>query len=147
MDSVPIVSSSLRTRSFARIAFLHIRDERVASILQPWLKPPHSNELGSFGYWNGAEWQPAHEAKRIRFFPETSTFCKAWTANSSVHMQTRITKLEHNDDGWTLYSEDTSWTCVNCYLNSLSQMIELLPEPIQKMVSASSQRNLPARSC
>ena len=124
------------------LQFLHIRDERVASILQPWLESPHSTELGTFGYRNGTDWQPAHEAKRIRFFPETSTFCKAWTTNSTVHMQTRITNLEHNDDGWTLYSEDASWTCDQLIVSApYTQLLELLPEPIQTDVSGAIQVN------
>ena len=118
------------------LQFLHIRDERVESILKPWLESPYSSELGPFGYWNGTEWQPAHDAKRIRFFPETSTFCKAWTTNSTVHVQTRITKLEQKDEGWTLYSEDASWTCSQLVISvPYTQLLELLPQPIQKKVS------------
>ncbi len=124
------------------LQFLHIRDKRVESILQPWLESPNATELGPFGYWNGTAWQPAHEAKRIRFFPETSTFCQAWTANSTVHMQTRITKLEPNDNGWTLYSEEVAWTCSQLIVSApYTQLLELLPEPIQTDVSASIQVN------
>lgn len=122
------------------LQFVHIRDERVESILQPWLEAPHARTLNDFGYWNGTEWEPAHKAKRVRFFPETSTFCKAWTANSTVHMQTCITHLEHNDNGWTLYSEDTTWTCDHLVISApYTQTLELLPEPIQEDVSEAIQ--------
>ncbi len=122
------------------LQFLHIRDERVKSILQPWLDSPHARELEDFGYWNGAEWQLAHEAKRVRFFPETSTFCKAWTAKSTVNMQTRITHLERHDDGWTLYGEDASWTCDQLIVSvPYTQMLELLPQPVQQDVATDIQ--------
>ena len=83
------------------LQFLHIRDERVESILHHGWNPltPLNSVLSDTGMEQSGN---STRSNAIRFFPETSTFCKAWTANSTVHMQTRINKLEHNENGWTL---------------------------------------------
>ena len=81
-------------------------------------------------------------SKRIRFFPETSTFCKAWTSKQHrTHANTHH-QLEHNENGWTLYSEDAAWTCDQLIVSAFyTQMLELLPEPIQTDVSEAIQVN------
>ena len=113
----------------------------IESILQPWLESPYSTELGPFGYWNGTEWQSAHEANAFDSFLRPAPFAKRGQ-QTAVHMQTRITKLEHNDDGWTLYSEDASWTCDQLIVSApYTQLLDLLPEPIQTDVSEAIQVN------
>jgi renalase len=121
------------------LQFAHIRSEKVQDLLQPWLSDPHSTPLDSVGYCStGQQWTNAHDANRVRFFPETSTICKHWVQDTAVHLQTRVTHIAQLDTGWIVYSGDEEWRCDQLVLSiPYTQLLELLPEPCRSSVKAS----------
>ena len=121
------------------LQFAHIRSKKVQDLLQPWLMAPHSTTLDSVGYCSTEQrWTKAHQANRVRFFPETSTICKHWVQDTDVHLQTRVTHIEQLDTGWVVCSGDQRWSCDQLVIAlPYTQLLELMPETCRDSVQQS----------
>ena len=118
--------------------YINIRSTLVRDILTPWLVEPHSVSLSRLGVLNRNGWSPAFEGSRFRFFPETSVFCKVWTRNSIVHLQSRVSALQKNQQGWRV-STDKRVIQADNLVSAIpfSQLTALLPEEVANSVQQS----------